>query len=228
MLAITFQSEGAWIEAAIAELEAAADAARAGGRDSLALCLAGGSTPETVYRAMAARVFVGLRVDLWPGDERVVPATDPARNGAMIARAFGGCVWSPLPRLRLWPEAESEAEAPAACTRYEAELRSVLGNEPRFDLALLGLGLDGHTASLFPGFDPEAHSGRLAHPSISPLPPFPRMTLALGLLKAARRRVFLVRGKDKAEALRRLEAGDPSIPASLLAGAGDLVLHFPD
>jgi 6-phosphogluconolactonase len=222
----SFQTEGPWIEAARAELRAAAAAARAEGRSSLSLCLAGGSTPEPVYRALAAVDLEGLAVDLWLGDERAVPADHPARNGAMIARAFAGCVWDPPPRLHLWPAATREEELVSACSAYEAELRLALGSSPVFDLALQGLGADGHTASLFPGHTVATEGGRLALPSTSPLPPFPRLTLSVGALKTASRRLFLVRGGDKAEAIRRLEAEDPAIPAALLAGPGALVLYL--
>ena len=217
MLVRTFASEISCIEAALIEFREAVERARAEGRDSLALCLAGGSTPESVYRAMAAAPIGGLDVDLWLGDERVVSVADPARNGSMISRAFSSCAWEPSPRLRLWPEAETPDEAIRACFRYEAELRASLGPAPSFDLALLGLGSDGHTASIFPGA-PGAERGRLATLTRSPLPPYPRMTLTLGALGGARRRLFLVRGSDKLPALRRLEAEDQSIPASLLAG----------
>ncbi len=224
--------EGSWIDAAVAELQAAADRARSEGRASLALCLAGGLTPEPVYRALSALPLGGLAVDLWLGDERVVGADSPARNGVMVARSYASCVWDPAPRIRLWPEAETEIQAVSAARAYEAELRSALGPRPAFDLALLGLGADGHTASLFPGSPAlevavdDAGLPRLAVVTRSPVAPFARMTLTLGALEAARRRIFLVRGGDKLEALRKLEAEDPSIPASSLAGPGSLVLFL--
>ncbi|MGA2547948.1 MAG: 6-phosphogluconolactonase [Rectinemataceae bacterium] len=232
MLVSTFSNAHSWIEAALDELRAAAKAAREEGRASLALCLAGGLTPEGVYRSMAALPLGGLAAELWLGDERVVPAGDAARNGVMAARAFTGCVWEPTPRLRLWPDAETEGEAPAAAARYEAELLAALGPEPTFDLALMGLGADGHTASLFPGSPllKEASDStlrpRLTAVARSPVPPFARMTLTLGALRSARRRIFLVKGADKLPALRKLEAEDSSIPASLLAGPGSLVLYL--
>jgi 6-phosphogluconolactonase len=229
MQVIEFSDERSWIGAALAELGAAVAAARKDGRPRLALCLAGGSTPEAVYRAMAALPMAGLALDLWLGDERVVPAGDARRNGSMIARAFAACSWTPPPRLRLWPEAQVEAEALEASALYEAELRASLGPAAIFDLAFQGLGADGHTASVFPGAEagsPLLAGPRLALPSRSPVPPHSRMTLTLGAIKAARRRVFLVRGEDKLPALRKLEAEDPSIPASQLAGPGALVLFL--
>jgi 6-phosphogluconolactonase len=228
----SFRREGEWIDAAVGELRAARDEARSGGRASLALCLAGGLTPEPLYRGMSGLPLGGSPIELWLGDERVVPAGDPARNGSMVARSFAGCAWDPSPRLRLWPEAETEEEAVSASARYEAELRASLGVRPSFDLVFLGLGADGHTASIFPGSPlMEASSDgpglpRLAAVARAPVAPFGRMTLTPAALRSARRRIFLVRGADKLPALRRLEAEDPSIPATLLAGAGALVLYL--
>jgi 6-phosphogluconolactonase len=227
----TFKDESSWIEAALDELRAAAEAARAEARSSIALCLAGGKTPEPVYRAMAGLPLEGLAVELWLGDERAVPAMDNARNGRMAERAFAGCVWSPAPRLRLWPEAVTAVQASAAAARYEAELCASLGEDPRFDLAILGLGADGHTASVFPGTinaspGPALSPKGMAAVTISPLPPDLRMTFSLGLLARSRRRVFLARGADKLPALRALEAEDAGIPASALAGPGSLALYL--
>lgn len=227
-----FSSEGAWIEAAIGELRDSASLARSEGRAALSLCLAGGLTPEPVYRAMAALPLDGPAVELWLGDERIVPADDPARNGVMAARAFSACAWDPSPRLRLWPDAATEAAALSASDRYEAELRASLGSRPCFDLAFLGLGADGHTASLFPGSallldDPHADEApRLSALARSPIAPFGRMTLTLDALRRARRRIFLVKGRDKLAALRRLADEDAGIPAARLAGPGALVLYL--
>lgn len=225
MQVVTFSNQASWIEAALDELRRAADNAIAQGHTALALCLAGGLSPESVYRAMAALSLRGLAVDLWLGDERAVPVGDPARNGSMVARALASCAWDPPPRLRLWPETRDESDAHPAAARYQEALIDSLGPSPVFDLAFLGLGADGHTASLFPGAPP-GEAGRLAFPTRSPLPPHARMTLSPELLRSARRRIFLVKGGDKLEALRRLEAEDPSIPASLLAGPGALILYL--
>ena len=98
-----FADESSWVAAALGEFRAAVEDARADGRSSLSLCLAGGSTPEVVYRAMAAMPLEDLAVDLWLGDERVVAPDDCARNGVMIGRAFADCAWTPAPVLHLWP-----------------------------------------------------------------------------------------------------------------------------
>jgi 6-phosphogluconolactonase len=219
-----FDSEPEWIAAALGELGVAVESATALGRSSLSLCLAGGRTPEGAYRAMAALPLRGVAVDLWLGDERLVGAEDPGRNGRMVEGAFSSCAWDPLPRLHQWPFAEAlPAGAGAIAEAYAAELSASLGPRPAFDLSLLGLGADGHTASLFPGSPllddaPGSAFSPLAAACASPVAPFDRLTLTLAALIPARRIVFLVRGRDKLDALRRLEEGDPGIPASRLAG----------
>jgi 6-phosphogluconolactonase len=226
MTVATFEGEDEWIDAALGEFRDVAGAALSSGGSSLALCLAGGRTPESVYRAMAALPLEGLAVDLWLGDERVVREGDPARNGLMVARAFSRCAWRPAPRLRAWPIAKAGGPAPSAAMEYADALAAALGPEPAFDLAFLGLGADGHTASLFPGSPALEERGSLAATSRAPVAPCDRVTLTLAALSAARRRVFLVRGRDKIDAIQRLEREDPSMPASALAGPGAIALYL--
>lgn len=232
MLLYRFADAASWIGAALGELREAARLARASGRRSLALCLAGGTTPEPVYRALAAARLEGLDAELWIGDERAVPSADPARNGAMIATAFEDCAWDPYPRIKQWPEAATEAEAEEAACGYEAEIEAALGSPPAFDLALLGLGADGHTASLFPS----RGGGRAASPSprglaavaFSPTGPSLRMTLTFAALARSTRRAFIVRGPDKLGVVGRLADEDPALPASALAGPGAIILYLED
>jgi 6-phosphogluconolactonase len=230
MVVRRFEDEASWVAAALGEFSAAAEDARAAGRSSLSLCLAGGSTPEVVYRAMAAIPLEGLAVDIWLGDERAVAPDDSARNGMMIGRAFADCAWTPAPALHLWPALVS---APAALERaaaqYEEELSLSLGPCPVFDLALLGIGADGHTASLFPLsplLNDSVPVSVLASPARSPLPPFDRLTLTLSALSGARRIAFLVRGDEKREAIARVARGDPDAPASRLTGEGRTILSL--
>jgi 6-phosphogluconolactonase len=224
MVAERFADEGRWSSAALAEFDAAIDRALASGRSSCSLCLAGGSTPAPFYRELAARPLDRMAVELWLGDERAVAFGDPARNGAMLSRAFDRCVWSLPPRLHQWPFDPADPERSSvdvAAARYAKELEAALGPDPAFDLLILGLGTDGHTASLFPGSpllgaDPSAFG--LAAPARASSPPLERMTLSLRVLKAAKRTLFLVRGHEKAAIVARLEAGDPELPASRLDG----------
>jgi 6-phosphogluconolactonase len=194
-----------------------AEVARAAGR-TLEVVLGGGSTPGPVYRALASLPLRDLRVRLWPGDERVVMATDAARNGLLIHRCFEGAAWRPAPELRPWPE---EAGDPASA-RYALELSGALGARPVFDLALLGIGGDGHTAGLFPGDSAseealasvalagngQAGNGQASPPlalaTLAPTEPRLRMTLAPAVLGGAARLVFLSRGRAKEAVLAEL------------------------
>ena len=247
MRLVEFQEESAWVAAIVEELESLAAATLASGRGRLELCLAGGSTPAPVYRALASRRLGGVQVGLWPGDERFVPSDDPDRNGAMIAAAFAGVVSgvaggsSPSPRLRfrLWPDSrlpsrqslagsrddELFAAAEMACAQHEALLRSELGERPGFDLALLGLGPDGHTASLFPGQPILEERTRLCAASIAPAEPRIRMSFTYPVLSASARVRFLVRGPGKAAIVARLAAEDAALPAARIGAADQAILY---
>lgn len=183
------------------------DAAAQRGRASLVL--SGGSTPRPTHRALGARDDVDWRrvVVLW-ADERCVPPDDPASNYGMArqtlleGRAFGGIV-----RIR------GELSADEAAAAYARELEEALGEPcPRFDVVLLGLGADGHTASLFPG-DDMRHEGWVAAVR-GPPPHRARVTLTHAALDAAREVIFLVAGAEKADALARVLAGEDALPAT--------------
>jgi 6-phosphogluconolactonase len=128
----------------------------------------------------------------------------------------------PIPKHHVFPM-RCMGDAEAAASRYEDLLREHLGARPRFDLVFLGLGDDGHTASLFPGSalleDTERWVGVARRSSES----FTRLTITLAAINLAARVVFLVSGAAKADALRRSLAGDPLVPASFVRpSAGDV------
>jgi 6-phosphogluconolactonase len=198
-----FDSPDSLAEAASDIVEASAREA-IGARGSFSLVLAGGSTPRILYGLLAAR----SRLIDWPsvrvffGDERCVPPDDPASNYRMAEETL-------LARVR--PAAVhrivGEFAPQAAADRYEKEIRDAFApHPPRFDLVLLGMGADGHTASLFPGQEPE-EPGRLAVPARSPAAPHDRVTLTSRALTAARGVLFLVSGIAKAKAFARVVAG---------------------
>ncbi len=191
------------------------------------VALSGGSTPRRAYE-LAAKTGADLSAaTLWLGDERIVPPEDERSNLRLVRESL-------IERL---PEArrprlvavDTTLGADAAAAAYESLLREVLGNHPRIDLALMGLGPDAHTASLFPGKPAVEETQRLAVgvPEAGMEPQVPRVTLTLPLFNAARKVVFLVTGADKAAAVRRA-FGDPPDPAAPAAhvrpGAGALSL----
>ncbi len=194
--------------------------------------LSGGKTPLAGYRVLAAPA-ISSKVD-WPrvhvfwGDERCVPEGHPDRNDGAALEALLRKVPLPSENIHRVPATE-----PDAAERYESDLRgafsslslprresslsslSSFSEVPRFDLILLGLGQDGHTASLFPGFPAVEEKTRLVvRVDGAPKPPPGRITFTLPLLNAARHVVFLVTGKDKNAALRRVLNGDPTLPAA--------------
>lgn len=185
-----------------------AEQARAGGH----VALTGGSTPRRAYELAAGLEPDWSRVELWWGDERCVPPDDDRSNFGMAKAAL-------LDRLDGAPAAvhrmEGELGKEAGAAAYERELAPLA----EFDLVLLGLGPDGHVASLYPR-QPTLHEtqhravGAEAH-----LEPFvDRITLTLPMLQAAREVLFLVAGEDKADAVARAFGGEPSpdTPASLV------------
>jgi 6-phosphogluconolactonase len=199
------------------------DVAAAGGH----VALSGGSTPRRAYE-LAAETDADLSAaTFWLGDERCVPPEDDRSNLRMVVEAL--CERMPEERRPQLLPVDTALGPAAAAAAYEALLRATLGNHPRVDLALLGLGPDAHTASLFPGKPAVQETKRLVVgvPEAGMEPQVPRVTLTLPLFNTAREVVFLVTGADKAEAVRRA-FGDPPDPAAPAAhvrpGAGTLAL----
>jgi 6-phosphogluconolactonase len=198
-------------------VRASHDAIRARGRAMLAL--AGGSTPQKMYGLLAQPARRGridwARVYLFFGDERFVPRDDPANNFAMVQRTLLDPI--SLPPDHVFPVPTHLATAAAAAEEYAVTLTEAFGmgdrvDPPRFDLILLGLGEDGHTASLFPGAASLRVTDRwvVAGPPGTLPPPVDRITMTFPVLNAAREVVFLVIGEKKAEALRDVLEGQPS------------------
>ena len=155
------------------------------------------------------------------GDERCVPEGHPDRNDEAALDALLRKV--PIPTKNIHRVAATE---PDAAERYEKDLLGAfslsleesLSSPPRFDLILLGMGPDGHTASLFPGHPAVEEKTRLVvRVDGAPKPPPARVTFTLPLINAARHVAFLVAGKDKNAALRRVLNGDPALPAARVA-----------
>jgi 6-phosphogluconolactonase len=185
-------------------------------RGGFTLVLSGGRTPEAAYQRLAAPVqsppVDWTRTYLFFGDERFVPHDDPRSNHAMIARSLVDRVGISSDHLHPMPtDTETPAQAAAA---YALELAAFFGlpetgPPPRFDLILLGLGDDGHTASLFPNqaaVDVTDAWVTWSPPGAFP-PPVDRITLTFPVLNAARQVLFLVSGSNKAAPLRDVMEG---------------------
>lgn len=187
------------------------------------VALAGGTTPRRTYELLAGpphttRLDYSL-VRFYFGDERCVGPDDPASNFRLANDALlAPAGIDPANVFRI----EGELGAGPAADRYDALLREQLGQDAAFDLVLLGLGEDGHTASLFPGGGEVEASGRLAVASHSPAGVPGRVTLTLEAINRARQVVFIVSGPSKADAVARILGGDESLPAARVQPAGRL------
>jgi 6-phosphogluconolactonase len=199
--------------------ERLAVAVRAGGQ----IALAGGSTPRAAYERLASMTLPWGRCVLWFGDERSVPPDDPNSNFGMVRSALLGRVPQPGPRVE---RMEGERGPHEGAADYERRLHDAFGpGMPKLDLVLLGIGPDGHCASLFPG-RPELLERERAVVGVDEagLEPYvPRITLTLPAINSARSVLFAVAGSDKAHVVARAIAGDPQLPAGCVSPhSGDL------
>ena len=172
------------------------------------VALSGGSTPKRAYALAAERRSDWRGLTLWLGDERHVAPDDADSNGRMVREEL----LTRIPRAQVpaFEPVDTSCDLEGAAADYGRRLRDALGAEGALDLALMGLGPDGHTASLFPGKPEveEAHHRAVAVPVAGLEPHVPRISLTLPVFNAARLVVFLVAGEDKAEAMGRA-FGDP-------------------
>lgn len=190
-------------------------------RGKAMVALAGGTTPEKTYQQLAINDF-GIdwsHVYLFLSDERFVPAEDPRSNFNLIQRVLLNSVAIPLDHV--FPVPTDERTAAEAAGSYTKTLRKefeATSKPPRFDLILLGMGNDGHTASLFPGASSLAVEDQwvVAAPPGSLPPPVERITFTYPLLNAAREIVFLVSGEQKAPVLKTVLEGN-ALPETLPA-----------
>jgi 6-phosphogluconolactonase len=181
--------------------------------------LTGGSTPRGAYERVAGMNLNWSATTLWWTDERCVPAEDERSNYGLVTSSLLDAIPEAPPVVR---RIRGELGPAAGADDYEAQLSEVFGDElPAMDFVLLGLGSDGHVASLFPGRPEVAETRRRAVgvPEAGLEPFVPRVSLTLPVLNAAGEVVFLVAGADKAEAAARAFGAppDPDTPASLVA-----------
>ncbi len=193
-------------------------------KGSFAVALAGGSTPKALYELLATEYRDPLdwkKVHAFFGDERTVPPDHEGSNYRMAYETLLSHVpVGSVHRMR------GELHPQEAAALYEEELKTFFGGTPRFDLILLGIGEDGHTASLFPGTPALDVRGRWAVENPVEKLGTTRLTLTVPAINAAKRVVFLVAGEGKAEALKEILEGDAephNYPAKLIRPAGKLI-----
>ena len=199
------------------------------GEGPLRIALSGGTTPRALYELLAQEPYRGLmpwdRIHVFWGDERFVPPDSPLSNYRMAYTTLLGHV--PIPPGNIHPVQTEDVTPEEAARLYQATLARVYGAttldpaRPLFDVNLLGLGTNGHTASLFPGTAAlqEQHAWALA---VTPDGEPTRITLTYPALNSARHVAFLVAGAEKRAVVARVQAHDPAEPASFIAPVGTL------
>lgn len=193
------------------------------------ICLSGGSTPKTLFGLLASDEFRDRfpwpRVSWYWGDERFVPHDHPASNYRMAREAM--LAKAPVPPDSVHPiPYDGTPEESAA--QYEKTLREAYGaatldpSRPLFDITLLGLGADGHTASLLPG-EAVLDERRRWVAAVAHGRPEIRITLTYPAIESSRHVAFLVAGKDKASILRTIRGGHSNVPAARVRPLGELL-----
>jgi 6-phosphogluconolactonase len=176
------------------------------------IALSGGSTPKKLYGLLASESYRNQidwpHVEIFWSDERCVPVTDPECNYNMALEVMLSKLQLNANQIHRMPADESDPDA--AAEKYTQEMRRVLGTDgtPAFDLIQLGMGPEGHTASLFPHQASLHEQERLILPVSVPKPPPPRLTFTPPLLNAAKHVLFLVTGAEKADAVQAVLEGE--------------------
>ncbi len=194
-------------------------------RGHATIALAGGSTPKPLYQQLATQALPWESIHVFWGDERYVPSDHPDSNEGMARHAWLDQVAFPSANIHPMPTANPDPAASAS--QHEAELRQFFqlqaGEFPRFDVILLGIGDDGHTASLFPHTDALRVHDRLV--TVGNKDGQPRITFTAPLINHARSVLFIVSGTSKRPALDQIfapTADSDSFPARLIQPMGEL------
>ena len=204
-----------------AEIIAAEARAAVKARGHFIVAVSGGHTPWQMLRVLANEDVPWEGVNVVQVDERIAPAEDPDRNLTHLYESL--LEHAPLRREHIYAMPVESAELETAAERYALTLQQIAGLPPVLDLAHLGLGPDGHTASLVPG-DPVLNVTDADVALTQVYQERRRMTLTYPILNRARRILWLVTGTDKVAALARLRAGDVTIPAGRIQRTEALVL----
>jgi len=184
------------------------------------LCLTGGRIAWSLYARLGELVAGSeldpTRLELWWGDERFLPTEDPERNAGPTLALLAGHFTLDSGRTHPMPSADGVVDAGASAATYAKEL-----GETRFDLCLLGMGPDGHVASIFPNHvSSEITTQSVIGVSDAPKPPAERISLTIQALSNSEEVWFLVSGREKAPALARALAGDTDLPAGRVTAYG--------
>ena len=178
-------------------------------RGEFHIVLAGGSTPEKTYELLSRESSDWKCWHIWFGDERCLPQNHPDRNSLMIEQAFTSKVTVPTEQIHIIPA----EQGPVAAAEYYAKM---LESIVRFDMVLLGMGEDGHTASLFPGKTYIA--GKTVLPVFNaPKLPAKRVSLSAERLSQCKYLMFLITGKNKSDAVASWQSGE-KLPVSMVSG----------
>lgn len=191
-------------------------------RDTATIALSGGSTPKPLYEALAQQNLPWEKLQIFWGDERYVPHDHPDSNARMARQAWLDKV--PIPATNIHPMPTDAADPAEAAARYDRELRQFfqlapdqIDQFPQIDVMLLGMGDDGHTASLFPRTNALQVCDRLV--TVGNKDGQPRITLTVPVINEARTIIFVVAGENKQAALAQIFAPEPdteAYPSSLI------------
>jgi 6-phosphogluconolactonase len=214
-IAVLPDSDAAAVEAARFIADEARRAVAERGRFSVAL--SGGRTPWRMLRALAGEDLPWQAIDVFQTDERVAPAGDPDRNLTQLRECLGAAA------ERIQPMPVEAQDLDGAAADYAETLARIAGRPPLLDLVHLGLGLDGHAASLVPG-DPALGLSDAEVALTRRYRGRRRMTLTYPILNRARRILWLIAGTDKAEPLARLLDRDKAIPAARIHAGNAVVI----
>jgi len=205
------------------------DAIARAGNQTIAICLSGGTTPRALYTLLAqpeyAQALPWPRIHWFWGDERFVPPSDDRNNASMARHLLLNS--APIPCANVHPIPTQSATPSVAADEYERELKDfygagqLVGDRPLFDVTFLGVGDDGHTASLFPGSPLLEERSRWVA-AVPAHKPEPRITLTYPALASSRHVVFLVAGAAKRPVLAKIAEPGCDLPAARVQPRGTL------
>jgi len=225
-------SDSEAVAAAVADLFIDVAQTALADRGTFRVALSGGNTPRRAYQLLAEEprrlALPWTDVFVYFGDERCVPPEDELSNYRMASKAFLDSV--PIPHANVH-RIRGEADPGVAANNYASIIRTDLADPPRFDLVLLGLGPDGHTASLFPGSPPDLHDSVLVRAVFAESQAMWRVTMTPKLINLARTVAFAVEGTEKAEILAKVLEGpvDPTTyPAQVVRPSSGRLLWLVD